>query len=475
MKRKHILIFLATFSLGIGQAQDSGFLTQFPWAQKVGAKSYPIESKEFYVNNYGAKGDGITMNTQAIQATIDACAASGGGVVSFKPGQYVTGSIFLKSGVRLHIGKEVTLLGSQKLEDYPDIDTRAAGIELKWPAALINVIDQQNVAITGDGLINARGKVFWDKYHEMRKEYNPKGLRWIVDYDCKRARTILIQNSKDVTLKGLTIHQAGFWTVQVVYSQYVTVAGLTIRNNIDGKGPSTDAIDIDSSSYVLVEGCDTDCNDDNYCLKAGRDADGLRVNRPCEYVVLRNCVSRSGGGTLICGSETAGCIRHILAYNMKAIRSSSGVRLKSAITRGGTLEDINVYNFELDSVNNAVAITMNWNPAYSYSTLPSGYDPETIPTHWKVMLQKVTPEQGLPHFKDIHITGMKGSTRRTAFDVAGMPESKASGFTITDFHVSSKTAGKITYAKDWTLKNVTIIPSDSSKLVFENCEGMQYK
>ncbi|MCH5718344.1 glycosyl hydrolase family 28 protein [Niabella hibiscisoli] len=222
-----------------------------------------------------------------MQKTIDACAKAGGGIVAFKPGIYVTGSIFLKSNVHLRIDQGVLLLGSQNLEDYPEIDTRIAGIEMKWPAALINIIDASNVAVTGKGIVNARGKFCWDKYWAMRKEYEPKGLRWIVDYDAKRVRTFLTQNASDITLKGITFKNAGFWTVQLLYSTRLTVDGIVIRNNEDGHGPSTDGIDVDSSSWVLIENCDIDCNDDDFCLKAGRDWDGLRVNRSTEYVVIR--------------------------------------------------------------------------------------------------------------------------------------------------------------------------------------------
>ena len=211
---------------------------------------------------------------------------------------------------------------------------------MKWPAALINVIDQSNVAVTGQGKVDAQGKFCWDKYWAMRKDYEAKGLRWIVDYDAKRVRTFLVQSSSDVSLKGLTFSNAGFWTVQLLYSTYVTVDGITVRNNEDGHGPSTDGVDVDSSSWVLIENCDIDCNDDDFCLKAGRDWDGLRVNRPTEYVVIRKCIARKGGGLLTLGSETSGGIRHVLATDLVAKGTGNGFHIKSATTRGGVVEDI---------------------------------------------------------------------------------------------------------------------------------------
>ena len=444
------------------------------WTQQVGAKKTPDKKDVFSVNDYGAVNDGETAATKAIQAAIDACAAKGGGIVTFNPGQYLTGSIFVKEGVNLRIDKGVTILGSQDISDYPEIDTRAAGIELKWPAALINVIDRENAAITGDGLVNARGKPFWDKYWTMRRqEYEPKGLRWIVDYDCKRPRTVLVQNCSNVTIQGITLQQAGFWTVHILYSKYVTVDGVVIRNNIGDSGPSTDGIDIDSSSFVLVENCDIDCNDDNFCLKAGRDWDGLRVNRPTEYVVIRDCISRKGSGLVTFGSETSGGIRHLLAQNLKAKGPGVGLRFKSARTRGGTVEDIYLQDIEMDGVGTVIEVSMNWNPSYSYSSLPEGYDPERIPQHWKTMLMQVEPpERGIPEFKGVHISRVKATGAARAIYASGTKESIVKDFHLSEIDIEAKSAGQISYAQGWNFENVTIKAADNGELNVGNSSDM---
>ncbi len=421
------------------------------WIKQVGARTMPENSNVYNVADYGAAGDGKTLDTKAIQAAIDACASKGGGVVKFNSGDYLTGSIFLKEGVNLRIDKGVTILGSQDIADYPEIDTRAAGIELKWPAALINVIDQNNVAITGDGTVNARGKPFWDKYWTMRRqEYEPKGLRWIVDYDCKRPRTVLVQNCTNVTIEDITFQRAGFWTVHILYSKYVTVDGILIQNNLGGSGPSTDGVDIDSSRFVLVENCDIDCNDDNFCLKAGRDWDGLRINRPTEYVVIRNCVARRGDGLVTFGSETSGSIRHVLAQNLKARGTDNGLRFKSARTRGGTVEDIYLQDMEMDGVVTVIRVSMNWNPSYSYSSLPEGYDPESIPEHWKTMLKQVEPpERGIPEFRDVHISRVKATGAKRAISASGTKESIVKNFYLDDTEIEADSAGQISYAQGW--------------------------
>lgn len=453
------------------QFKDSVF-PELKWVSEVGANQIPNRKSVFIVNRFGAKNDGKTLNTKAIQKAIDECSKKGGGVVSFDTGAYLTGSLFVKRGVNLLIGRNVKLLGSQNIEDYPEIDTRIAGVEMKWPAALINVLDQQKVAITGEGTVHAQGKPFWDKYWKMRKEYEAKGLRWIVDYDCKRPRTLLVSGSSNVTVKGITLKQAGFWTVQLLYSKYVTVDGIVIQNNVDGSGPSTDGIDIDSSTWILVENCDIDCNDDDFCLKAGRDADGLRVNRPTEYVVIRNCVARRGAGLITCGSETSGGIRNVLAYNLIANGTTNCINFKSAITRGGTVENIYVHDIKMNNVGTMLRATMDWNPSYSYSTLPKEYSFDSIPNHWKVMLQQVTPEQGTPHFKNVYLTGMKGTVRGSAISISGMKESPIENYYLSDINIEARTPGDISFARGWRFNNVSIKTSGTGALKIQNSSDM---
>jgi polygalacturonase len=427
------------------------------WVTRVGARSFPSITRTFSANDYGAVADGKTLSSHDIQKAIDACAAKGGGIVTLQPGTYVSGSLFLKDNVHLRIDKSVLILGSQNFDDYPEIDTRIAGIEMKWPAALINIINVKNAAVTGEGTVNARGKFCWDKYWAMRKDYDTKGLRWIVDYDAKRVRTLLVQNASDIQIKGLTFKNAGFWTVQLLYSHHLTVDGVVIKNNEDGNGPSTDGIDIDSSSWVLVQNCDIDCNDDNFCLKAGRDWDGLRVNRPTEYVVIRKCLAGKGGGLVTLGSETSGGIRHVLATDLVARHTDNGLRIKSATTRGGTIEDIYFRNVTMDSVKFVFNYTLNWNPSYSYSELPKGYTYETLPAHWKSMLEKVTPvERGIPHAKDIYVSNVTATNVQNIFSVVGLEQSLLTNFNYSNSKISADAYGPVEYTKGWKFNNVVL-------------------
>ena len=368
--------------------------------------------------------------------------------------------------VKQHLSKGTTLLASDNIQDYPEFPSRIAGIEMTWPSAVINIMDAENAALTGEGFIDCRGKVFWDKYWAMREEYEKKNLRWIVDYDCKRVRGVLVSNSKHITLKDFTLVRTGFWACQILYSDHCSVSGLTINNNVGGHGPSTDGIDIDSSTNILVENCDVDCNDDNICIKAGRDADGLRVNRPTENVVVRNCIARKGAGLLTCGSETSGSIRNVLAHDLIAYGTGSVLRLKSSMNRGGTVENIYVTGVEADSVSNVLEVDLNWHPKYSYSKLPVEYESREIPAHWKIMLTPVEPkEKGYPHFRNVYFSHVRAKRSKCFITASGWNDSlRIENFYLFNIRAQVKTAGKIVYGKKVRLSEIYLEVEDKSQV-----------
>jgi polygalacturonase len=417
-------------------------------------------------NNFGAKGDGTTIDTAAIQRALDAAEAHHD-TVTLNPGTYLIGSLFLKSGTHLDLPKGVTLKGLQKLDAYPLMPTRVAGIEMTWPAALINVYKQHDVSITGEGSIDGDGSYWWKSYWDLRHDYDAKGLRWAADYDAKRPRLIQIFDSGNVKLAGPTLLRSGFWTVHICYSHHITVDGVTIRNNIGGRGPSTDGIDIDSSHDILVQHADIDVNDDALCLKAGRDADGLRVHRSTENVIIRDSIVRSGAAAVTFGSETSGGFHNVEAYNLTAGAGvGAGVLIKSAKVRGGGGSDLRIHDLHLNGVLIPIQVNLNWNPKYSYATLPPGA--KDYPTYWTVLTEHVPEAQGLPHFSDVHIWNIDATNAKTAIAIGAYPNAKLEDFRIDHVHITAAKAGHIDDTSHMTLEDMYLTVASGDKLTTED-------
>lgn len=436
---------------------------------------------EFSVAHFGAKGDGRTLATVSIQKAIDAAARQGGTVV-FPKGVYVSGALFLKSGIEFRINEGVELHAVEDDSAYPVIPSRVGGIEMEWPAALINVIDQSRVRITGKGVIDGHGPFWWRKFWGddgqggMLKDYVARGVRWAVDYDCRRIRPILVHNSTDVLVQGLTIRRSGFWTLALTYSRNVTVDGLVIRANLGGLGPSTDGIDVDSSSHVLIENCDIECNDDNICLKAGRDYDGLRVNRPTTNVIIRNCITRAGHGMVTIGSDMSGGVRDVEVYGLRAIGTQAGIRFKSARVRGGAVHDIRFHDITMEGVHVPFEFNLDWFPAFSYPQLPASFDGKPIPPHWRAMTRPVEPpSRGIPEFYSIEIARVTATGAKRAFEVLGHAEKPIRDLRFSDVSVSAATAGSIRHAANWQAANVTITAADGAPVALRDCTNVRLR
>jgi polygalacturonase len=433
-----------------------------------------LSAVDYDVKDFGAIADGSALTTEAIQRAIDVCARDGGGRVVVSPGTYLVSPLFLKSNVEFHVAEGAELRASVDPEDYPTIWTRVAGIEMEWPAAVINVRGRHNVKLTGSGTINGRGnEYFWPWYWQMQEEYAEKGLRWVVDYDVGRPILIQVYNSEDIEIRDLNLKLSAFWTCHIVYSQDVLVDGLTIRNNIDGVpekegfGPSTDGVNMDSSRNVIVQNCDIDCNDDNITLKAGRDSDGLAVNLPTENIIIRHNIARRGMGMFTIGSETSGSVRNVEVYGNKAIGTTFGLRFKSAKNRGGVVEAINIHDNEMENVRRPIRFELNWFPAYSYGEVLD--NPEDHPPHWQKLAQPVPEEQGLPHFRNISIRNLRAvNNPKTCIQIWGLEGAPVRNLYFENIYIeSAETPGEIKNAENIIFRNVELVTPAGDRLTEE--------
>ncbi|MBI5766973.1 MAG: right-handed parallel beta-helix repeat-containing protein [Verrucomicrobia bacterium] len=271
--------------------------------------------KRFAILEFGAVGDATTLNTTAIQQTIDAASAAGGGVVEVPRGTFLSGSIFLKPGVTLHLAEGAVLLGSTNIEDYPKRETRIEGHFEPWRMALVNAQQLDGVRITGSGTLNGHGLPFWEAFWQRRKE-NPK----CTNLEVERPRLVFIDRCTRVRVEGVSLEDSGFWNLHLYRCRDVTIEGLriTIPTSLKTgiRGPSTDGIDIDSSQNVTIRRCYISNHDDNIALKGSKGplADRDQDSPPVENILIEDVECGDGNGLITCGSE-ATLIRNVTARN----------------------------------------------------------------------------------------------------------------------------------------------------------------
>jgi hypothetical protein len=271
----------------------------------------------FDVTSYGAKGDGQTNDTAAIQKAIDACTQAGGGVVYLPAGNFLTGTIFLKNNVTLHLCAGATLWGSRNIADYSTNH-------------LIFAQDAENIAIEGDGTINGNGDAFWDARFRP-KEPRPSPL-------------IELIGCRNVHIRDVRIRNQPGWGIHPWQCDGVFIHGVSMIT--DMRGPNTDGIDPDSSRNVMISDCYIESGDDTICLKTDKRP-GEATAQPCERVTVDNCVLISDDSAIKFGTASWGDFRDCTFAN--CVISGSHYGLAMYIKDGALVEGISFANITIDT------------------------------------------------------------------------------------------------------------------------------
>jgi len=325
-------------------------LNMEPWGTKI--ISIEKNTRPYNIKDYGVKGDG-SVETQALQKVISKVSEQGGGTVVIPTGTYISGALFFSRGVDLKLEKNAKLVSTVDTIDFPIVPSRAEGIERPWRSAFLNFIHDEGVRVSGEGSIDGKG-LEWKKI--------PFGRYG-------RPRLINFTDCPDGKITGIKMINQAFWCLHILYTRGFTVDGIDIRAT--DYIPSSDGIDIDSSSDILITGTRISTFDDCISIKSGRDEDGRRVARPSENILIENCDFAYGHGGVTMGSEVSGSIRNVTVRSCTIDNENwNPVRFKSQPGRGGIVENITFEDINIKKARNIFDIEMEWrmvpplSPAY---------------------------------------------------------------------------------------------------------------
>ncbi|MBZ5617611.1 MAG: glycoside hydrolase family 28 protein [Acidobacteriia bacterium] len=414
----------------------------------------------FNVLDYGAKRDGSASSTAAFRSAIQACAKAGGGTVFIPAGRYISGAIEMVSNMTLYLDSGAVVRFVANREEYPMVKSRFEGVETEAPAAMIGGHNLENITIAGRGTIMADNtewrtlmnqpvyRAAWtDLLAKLeRKEPVAEEQRRNAAMSL-RADFIRPVESKNVLIEGIHIVGGPMWVLHILYCENVVIRNVVVESF---PGANTDGVDVDSSRHVRISDSYFDTGDDAICLKSGKDADGLRVNRPTEDVAITNCTIHRGHGAVVLGSETSGGIRNVVASNIVAQGTDRGIRIKSTRGRGGVLENIRFDNWVIEDTPNPAIEVTNY-----YTRTPD--EPVSVRT---------------PIFRNIAISHVTINRCKTAVSIEGLPEMPVDGLRLSDVVANAKEGLRAFNTAGLELHNVRINPDGGVPFLIRDSTGL---
>lgn len=428
-----------------------------------------MKNSFYNVTEHGILGDGTTDNTAAIQILISKMEAGGGGTIYFPSGEYVSGTIELKSNMTLLLDAGAVILGSDNPDCYPMIDRNVIeGWFQPTHSGLVKTLNAKNVAVKGRGIINGRGYNWWHKFGDER----PRSIEFI--------------HCENVLIDGIQIINSPMWTIHPVCCNNVTVHNITIENPADS--PNTDGINPDGCSNVHISDCMIDVGDDCLTLKSGTQHD-LYINKhACENITVTNCTMVHGHAGVVIGSEMSGGVRNVVISNCVFSGTDRGVRIKTRRLRGGMVEDVRVNNLVMDRVFCPIVINCFYHCGTSPEDLEFASSPEKQPVR-----------DDTPIFRNLYFSNLtvRHSVAAACY-VEGLPEMPVDGITMDNVTVDMRCGadaepqnpamtfaaekndirmkGKgmlISNAQNIILRNVHVDAPNEITVMLKNCNNVQ--
>ena len=464
---------------------------QYSWQHLPRVNKPEFKKDTINILKYGAKADGITLNTTSINKAISACSAKGGGVVLIPQGLWLTGPLVMKSNVNLHVSRAALLQFTDDKTQYKLVEGNYEGHAAVRNESPISGTNLTNIAITGEGIIDGHGDVWraiskerlteaeWKKLiasggvvSENGKSWYPsesyvKGLKTpgagvigngktIADNelykDFFRPNMLVLTNCKKVLLQGVTLQNSPAWNIHTLLCEDLTVQNARVRNPWNAQ--NGDGIDVESCRNVLIEGSTFDAGDDGICIKSGRDEEGRKRGKPTENVIVRNNVVYRAHGGFVIGSEMSGGARNIFVSNCTFIGTDIGLRFKTTRGRGGVVENIFIKDIAMkDILHEAILFDM-----YYGGKSPGEAD--------DINDQAVVPvTEATPSFRKFYVNNVVCNGAEKALMIRGLPE-----MGIKDIHIENSTfktvkGADVIEAQNIFLKNIHLESKETNPLI----------
>jgi polygalacturonase len=363
----------------------------------------------FNVREFGAVGDGLTLDSRALQAAIDSCAQRGGGTVYLPAGRYLSGSLFLRNDITLHLDSGAVILGSENPADYPVVHARWEGKHQDTHAPLIAGQNLKNIAVTGRGTIDGRGGIWWKAKKDNTLAH-------------PRPRLISFSDCSNVLIDEITALNSPSWTINPVHCQNVNIRGVTIIN--PGDSPNTDGINPDSCRLVRISDCYVSVGDDCITIKSGSEHEQPDRYAPCRDITITNCTLERGHGGVVIGSEMSGGVKNVVISNCVFIGTDRGIRIKSRRGRGGVIEDIRVSNLIMDGVLCPFTMNLYYHIGERGNLNVSDKNPRSV-------------DDGTPRLRRIHFSHISArEVKHAAGFLYGLAEMPLEDISFTDVSIS---------------------------------------
>lgn len=404
-----------------------------PWARAEALRAAVVPlgfpDHQVDVTTFGAVGDGVTDCTLAFQRAIRAVAEAGGGRVTVPAGRFATGPIRLLSHIELHVSAGATVaFSTDPLAYLPAVRTRFEGVELMGYSPLIYALDQEHIAVTGEGTLDGQAdRDHWwpwkgqeahgwrpgqphqaearDRLFASAERQVPVENRIFTTGSYLRPSFVQPYRCRDVLIDGVTLRNSPMWIIHPVLCDRVLVQGVTV----DSHGPNSDGCDPESCRDVVVRHCRFDTGDDCIAIKSGRNADGRRLGVATERVLIEHCEFRDGHGGVTLGSEISAGVRAVFAQDlhMSSPALDVALRFKTNSMRGGFIDDVHLRAITVDAVARA-AIEMD----LDYEEGPGhGFNPD---------------------LRDIHISDLTVRQAHRAVMLRGYPDAPIHDVSLSD-------------------------------------------